>query len=272
MDTRRPPLWWELPFALVAFLACAALPRFSLGDRDAVSVANARQVVDLERFLGIDVETPVNRWFADQGWLTTIAGYHYASVYVLTSIAMLVYLYLRDPPTYRWARRASLVLNVLAALCFWLYPVAPPRLNPELSIVDTVMLQHIWGTWGSPVGNAVNQLAALPSLHFAWVLWVLVMLVVTTRPRPRLPGPRTRRRSRTATVLLVLASADVVITGVVVVVTGNHYPLDLLAAAVIVAVSIPVTRPWSPPTRKRFAARLGRLGTILQAKAILVED
>ena len=64
-----------------------------------------------------------------------------------------------------------MVLNLVAAACFAFFPVAPPRLNPSLSIVDTVERQHIWGTWGSPVGNAVNQFAALPSLHFAWVLW-----------------------------------------------------------------------------------------------------
>ncbi len=256
MDTRRPPLWWELPVALVGFIACTALSRATFGrDKMAVAIANAEHVLALERHLGLDVEKPANDWLAQQGLVTILAGYHYATVYVLTSIAVLVYFYLRQPPLYRWARRSALVLNLLAAICFALYPVAPPRLHPELPIVDTVSSQAIWGTWGSPVGDAVNQLAALPSLHFAWVLWVLVMLVIATR----------------SVVLIGLASADVVLTAVVVVATGNHYPLDLVAGGLLVLVSVPITRPWSAQRRDRTVARLGRLGRAMRATAVLTD-
>jgi membrane-associated phospholipid phosphatase len=135
--------------------------------------------------------------------------------------------------------------------------VAPPRLNPDLTIVDTVADQRIWGTWGSPVGDGVNQLAALPSLHFALVVWVLVMLMIATR----------------SVVLITLAAIDVVLTALIVVATGNHYPLDLVAGAVLVVLSIPPTRP-APPDRPRWrpAGRLGRLTNALRAKAILLAD
>lgn len=254
MDTRRPPLWWELPVALVGFIACTSLSGATFGrDTMALAIANAEHVLALERYVGLDVEKPANDWLAGQGLVTVLAAYHYVTVYVATSIAVLVYLYLRRPPLYRWARRSALLLNFLAALCFALYPVAPPRLHPELAIVDTVSSQAIWGSWGSPVGEAVNELAALPSLHFAWVLWVLVMLVVATR----------------SVVLITLASADVVLTAVVVVATGNHYPLDLVAGGVLVLVSVPLTRPWSARRRDRTVARLGRLGRAMRAAAIL---
>jgi hypothetical protein len=256
-DTRRPPLWWELPVALVGFLVCAGLPRVSFGaDKLARAQVNAQHVLAVEEGLRLDVETSTNDWLVGRGWVTTIAGYHYATVYIVTSVAMLVFLYLSRPRLYRWARRSTLVLNLLAAVCFALFPVAPPRLNPDLTIVDTVLSQHIWGTWGSPVGDAVNQLAALPSLHFAWVLWVLVMLIIATR----------------SVVLITLASIDVALTAVVVVATGNHYPLDLVAGAVLVAVSVPVTRPWSPERRGRTIARLGRYGDVLRRKAVLTDD
>lgn len=254
MDTRRPPLWWELPLAALTFAVCVTLPRAAfLGERVDPAQANARRVVGWESALGIDITEPVNHWFARQGWATTLAGYHYASLYALTSIALMVYLYVRNPPMYRWARRSTMVLNLGAATCFAFFPVAPPRLNPALSIVDTVQRQHIWGTWGSPVGNAVNQYAALPSLHFAWVLWVLAMLILATR----------------SVVFISLAALDIAVTGVLIVVTGNHYPLDLVAAALLVALAIPVTHRWSPQRRERYAQRLGRLGDFLRAKAIL---
>jgi hypothetical protein len=73
-------------------------------------------------------------------------------------------------------------------------------------------------------------------------------------------------------VLITLASIDIALTAAFVVATGNHYPLDLAAAAALVAVSIPATRPWSPRARGRMVARLGRVGTALRAKAILTDD
>ncbi|HEX5997697.1 MAG TPA: phosphatase PAP2 family protein, partial [Jiangellales bacterium] len=161
MDTRRPPVWWELAVGLFTYVACTSLSRLSFGDKHAAALANARELLLLESRLGLDVEESTNRWLAAQGWLATITAYHYAGMYALTSIAVLVFLYLRHPQTYRWGRRSVLLLNVLAAICFALFPVAPPRLQPDLAIVDIVSRQHIWGTWGSPVGDGVNQLAAL---------------------------------------------------------------------------------------------------------------
>jgi hypothetical protein len=256
VDNRRPPLWWELSVGFVAFLALTSLSRASIGDKYAAAVRNAQDVVGLEARLGLDVVMPLNQWLAGQGWLATVAGYHYAAMYAVTSIAVLAFLYLRHPPIYRWGRRSCLLLNLLAAITFVLYPVAPPRLNPDLAIVDTVERQHIWGTWGSPVGESVNQLAALPSLHFALVVWVLVMLMISTR----------------STVLITLAAIDVVLTAVVVVATGNHYPLDLVAGALLVAVSVPLTRPAPlDRPRRRPGGWLGRLADTLRARAILLD-
>jgi hypothetical protein len=256
MDTRRPPVWWELGVGLVAFIACVSLSRASFGDKRTAAEANARAVVRLEAALGLDVEVPMNRWLVQHEWLAVVTAYHYAAMYAVTSIAVLVFLYLRRPPLYRWGRRSCLVLNVVAAACFALYPVAPPRLNPDLPVVDTVARQRIWGTWGSPVGDSVNHYAALPSLHFALVVWVLVMLMIATR----------------SAVLITLAAADVVLTALVVVATGNHYPLDLIAATALVAISVPPTRPAPPGRpRRRPSGWLGRLTDALRARAILLD-
>ena len=257
MDTRRPPVWWEFSVSVVVFLGCTSLSRASIGDKHAQALAHARDLVTLEALLHIDVEASMNRWLAAHPTLAVISAYQYAVTYAVTSIAVLVFLYFRDPPIYRWARRSALVLNALAAITFALYPVAPPRLNPDLAIVDTVAEQRIWGTWGSPVGDGVNQLAALPSLHFALVIWVLVMLMIATR----------------SVVLITLAAVDVVLTALIVVATGNHYTLDLVAGAVLVALSVPPTRP-APPDRPRWrpGGWLGRRTRSLRARAILLAD
>lgn len=256
MDTRRPPVWWELGVGLVAFIVCISLSRASFGDKRTAALANAQDLVRVEAALGLNVEVSMNQWLVEHDWLATVTAYHYASMYAVTSVAVLVFLYLRHPPLYRWGRRSCLLLNVVAAICFALYPVAPPRLNPDLPIVDTVARQRIWGTWGSPVGDSVNHYAALPSLHFALVVWVLIMLMIATR----------------SVVLITLAAADVVLTAIVVVATGNHYPLDLVAATALVAISVPVTRP-APPARprRRPGGWLGRLTDALRARAILLD-
>jgi hypothetical protein len=244
-----------MSIGLIAFLAVTSLSRVSIGDKRADALVNAQAVYGLEVRLRFNVEMPMNQWLAGQGWLATVVAYHYALLYAVTSVAVLVYLYLCDAPNYRWGRRSILLLNALAALCFVFYPVAPPRFNPELTIVDIVQRQHIWGTWGSPVGDSVNQLAALPSLHFALVIWVLVMLVIATR----------------SVVLITLAAVDVVLTAVVVVASGNHYPLDLVAGVALVVVSVPITRPAPPGHRRlRPGGWLGRLTDALRARAILL--
>jgi hypothetical protein len=244
-------VWWELPLGLLVLLACEALSRAPIGDKPVAALAHARQVSAIESRLGLNVEMMANAWLTSRPWLAAPAGYIYAAGYVVTSVAVLVFLYVYSPPVFRWARRAFLVLNLGAALCFAVYPVAPPRLNPSLSIVDVVEGQHIWGTWGSPVGDRANDLAALPSLHFALVLWVLVMLVVATR----------------SVVLITLASINVVLTAVVVVATGNHYPLDLVAGAVLALISIPTTHSWHQPPQMRWLPH--RVVTFLRGHAVL---
>jgi hypothetical protein len=64
------------------------------------------------------------------------------------------------------------------------YPVAPPRLLPDLGFVDTVAPGGTVGSWGwSPVVAHANDVAAMPSLHVAWSLWALAMLIRASRRR-----------------------------------------------------------------------------------------
>jgi hypothetical protein len=230
---RRPPLWWELPLGLIVFLVCFRLDGVSFGDRQAVGARHAAQLLGVERALRLDVEPPLNAWLAAHGGLAVAANYIYVAGYVLTSVAVLVFLYLRRPASYRWGRRSCIVLNVAAVSCFALFPVAPPRLTPSLNIVDTVVRQHIWGSWGSSVGGAADEYGALPSLHFALALWVAVMLFI----------------AGTSLTLRALGVANVVVTGYVILATGNHYLLDAAASVVVVALSMAATAPRRRPRR-----------------------
>jgi hypothetical protein len=227
-------LWWELPLGLIVFVMCFRLDGVSLPDQPAIATRHAAQLLGLERAVHLDVESRLNAWLAPHGGLSLTTNYIYVAGYVVTSVALLVFLYVRRPAAYRWARRSCIVLNLVAVTCFALYPVSPPRLTPGLTIVDTVVRQHVWGSWGSPVGGAADQFGAVPSLHFALALWVAVMLFVAGVP----------------TIVRVLGVANVLVTAFVIVATGNHYVLDAVASVVAVAASVLVT---APRHRRRLA-------------------
>ena len=107
-----------------------------------------------------------------------MANYEYAYTYVLSAFLLLGWLWWRRPDVYRWARTSFVWLNLLGIACFALYPLAPPRLLAGAGFVDTVLRGGTVGSWGSPLVAHANQVAAMPSLHVAWALWVSVVLAL----------------------------------------------------------------------------------------------
>src|SRR5215475_4015576 len=172
----RPPLWRELVLGLVTFAAYSLVTGVGSVGRTDAAERNGRAILDVERSAHIAAEDPLNRWLAPHHVLRILANYEYAITYVVSAFALLIWLYVRRPETYRWARTSFLLLNVIAFACFALYPVMPPRLLAGEGFVDTVATGHTWGSWGSPLIGHANQFAAMPSLHIGWALWVSVVL------------------------------------------------------------------------------------------------
>jgi hypothetical protein len=220
--TSAPPLWCELLGGLIVFAVYSAVAGLDWSGRAATAAAHGRAVFVLERALRLDLELPLNHWLVRHEVLRTVANYEYAVTYVASALALLAWLYLRRPATYRWARSSFLLLNVLGLACFALYPVAPPRLLPELGFVDTVRLGHTWGSWGSPMVEHANQLAAMPSLHIAWALWVSVVLACVSGARW----------------LQVVSAVHVLATALVIMATANHYLLDAIGGGVLVWLTL----------------------------------
>jgi hypothetical protein len=140
------------------------------------------------------------------------------------------------PELYAWARTSFIWLNLAAIAGFAAYPLTPPRLLLHQGFVDTVRNGHTWGSWGSPLVGHANQLAAMPSLHFGWALWVSAVLA-------RISGSRR---------VQLLSGAHVLLTLWVILATANHFLLDALVAVVLVAACV----RWTPlaPARKVAAA------------------
>lgn len=199
----------------------SAIAKIDWTGRAAVAAAHGRMLFHLERLLHLDIEYTLNGWLVPHPWLRVVANYEYASTYVLSALAMLLWLYIRLPDWYRWARNSFVVLNLIAFAFFALYPVTPPRLLPDLGFVDTVRVGHTWGSWGSPLVGHANQLAAMPSLHIAWSLWVSVILAAYA-------GDRLAQWT---------SAAHVMITALVIMATANHYLVDAFGGVLLVSVS-----------------------------------
>jgi diacylglycerol O-acyltransferase len=222
----RPTLWRELVAALAVLAFYAVVAAFD-SHRHEVAERNGRDVYRLQQWLRIDIEHALNDWLAGQDLLRTIANYEYAISYVVAAVGLLVWLYLRRPEVYRWARASFGLVNILGITCFALYPLMPPRLVPDLGFIDTVRLGHTWGSWGSPLVSSANQLAAMPSLHVAWALWVSVVLA----------------RMRAGRLVQLLSAVHAAGTTFVIMATANHYLLDALAGALLVLACVAIVSP-----------------------------
>ena len=83
---------------------------------------------------------------------------------------MLGYLWWKRADIYRPLRNALVLVNVLAFIVFWFYPVAPPRMLKGFT--DVVASTGAFGSWHTgALASDANQLAAMPSLHMAWAAW-----------------------------------------------------------------------------------------------------
>lgn len=166
--------------------------------------------------------------------MRVLANYEYAITYVASAMALLVWLFLRHPEHYRMARNSFILLNLAGLACFVLFPVMPPRLMPDLGFIDTVYLGGTWGSWGSPLVQNADQLAAVPSLHMAWTMWVGVELA----------------RVKAKAWVQVVNVVHILVTLYVIMATANHFLLDAVAAVPFVAVPVyiakRITRPPVP--------------------------
>jgi len=201
---------------LVGYDVIRALPQTTAS----VAVRHAHQLLSVEGRLFSHLEVPLNTWLDAVPPLAVLACYAYAALHYLATPVVLLISRHRGGWRY-WHGYWTLVLaSGLALVAYALYPVAPPRLVPDLGIVDVLRDYADHGWWGSAasaprgIGDATNQYAAMPSMHVGWAVWCgIQMWGFGTRP------------------WRVLAVAYPTLLAVTVLATGNHYLLDVLAGA-----------------------------------------
>lgn len=221
------PTWARALLELVLILGLwilYSLARLLADTSMGPALDRANDLLHIEKLVGIHWEIPLNELFTDHRVIGLIGSYWYASLHYVVTAAVLVWLWRLGADRYGPARRALVIATLLGLTAYLLMPTAPPRFIG--GYVDVLSLHAADGWWGADasaprgVGGLTNELAAFPSLHAGWSLWVALALQVYA----------TRRWVR------VLGWAYAIGTAVVIVGTGNHWVIDALVGWLVVLV------------------------------------
>jgi hypothetical protein len=210
-----------LPDALrqVALFAAAyygyRLVRGMVDGRAATAFENARNLIDVERALGIFVEPTMQAWTSGSHFLLDAASWVYINAQTTVTVSALIWLYLFRNASFYFVRNMMVVAMGVALVGYMVFPTAPPRFFPEWGFFDSVA--DFTGVRSDSVtANALfNPYAAVPSMHVAFALmigWPLAKLV-------KWPALR------------VFWFAYPFLVTIVIVVTANHFLADAILGA-----------------------------------------
>ena len=227
--------WWQEAIVLAAVYQAYESARGHLPQPAGLALQHARQLVALERALGLFWEATVQRWFLPWHPVVELFDAYYGTIHFIVPAAALLLLWLRDRPRYRRYRNAFGFMLAVALVGFAAWPVTPPRLYPPPPrFVDTADAIGGLGPLDRGSMKDDNLYAAMPSLHVGWALWCTVALV-----------PVLRRRSAKAA-----AAAYPAATVLVIVATANHWVLDGVGGAAALAAGLGLEQ-----ARRRLVAR-----------------
>ena len=214
----------DLVRQIVLFCGAYWLYRLVRGMVDGRSVEafdNAREVIDIERGLGLFFEPSVNAWATAHSAITDFASWMYVNSHFAITTTALAWIYLRRNERFYFVRNMFMVAMGIALIGYLTLPTAPPRLMTGYGFHDSVAaFTGVDADTGS-ASVLFNPFAAIPSMHVAFSL----MLGVTM-------ARMTRRRWAQA---LWYAYSPVVTF--VVIATANHWWIDGFLGAAVAAVS-----------------------------------
>jgi hypothetical protein len=218
----RRPVWWQ-EIAIIAFgYWLYTLGRNAIPSQASIAYRHGRAIQHLQDQLHLNWERSFNDLIAAHESVAQVMDYYYATFHFILTPLVMVWLFARRPQVYRGARTVLVTTTLLGLLGFYLYPTAPPRLLPQYGYVDTLLKFHTWGSLADPnIAEHSNQYAAMPSLHIGWALWCGIAIFICAR----------RMWVR------VLGLIYPICTLVVIVGTANHFILDAVGGAVIVALA-----------------------------------
>jgi hypothetical protein len=200
-----------------------SIGRIYAAKHSASAFDNAHRLIGWEHSLGLPNEADLQHAFLQIPHAAQAANSFYAWVHFPLTAAVLIWLSVRRPAAYKGVRSTLMALTGLALVGHTVFPLAPPRMLPDLGFVDTGIKfgQSVYGPTSD--SGMANQFAAMPSLHVGWAVLVAIAMITVTRSRWRW-----------------LWVVHPVLTFSVVVLTANHYWLDGLVAVALLACCLPL--------------------------------
>jgi len=235
--------WWLEILAIIAFYMVYSAIRNANEGGTADAYANARDLISLQKSLGINHEEMLQDWALHFRPLIIAMNYFYGSLHFVVTAGVGIFLFRRWSNDYPLWRNALAVGTGIALIGFITWPLMPPRLLPDhYGFVDTLAkYPTFWSFNSGAVSKISNQYAAMPSVHCAWALWCACVAV-----------PRVRRQW--AKVLFALYPAATVMA---IVLTGNHYFLDAPAGFAVLGIGYAVSRTFTRAGRGRALQTTG---------------
>ncbi|GAA3607888.1 phosphatase PAP2 family protein [Kineosporia mesophila] len=203
-----------------------SLGRSFSGQDISAAVHRGQTILRLDDDLGFSWVLDVNQWALQHGFLAVPLSMAYASLHYLVTPLVLVWLWRKRPSAYQSALWSLIVMSAMGLIVYITMPVAPPRLLPGFAWMDMLRVWSDYGWWGAgasaPKGmeHLTNQYAAVPSLHVGWAVWCAWAW--------HRSGGRFARRFGW------LYPAGVAVT---VVLTGNHYVIDVATGVLVAGVA-----------------------------------
>lgn len=230
----RAILWQALLF-FVLMVAYEGLRHLVEPGTPTVPLEHASQIIDAERAMGLFVEPDVQQFTEDVPGLESLSKWIYTLAHTPGFIIFFGWMWFRQRARFTFVRNWFWTMNFVAVLGYWLYPLAPPRLVPELGLNDpTAAALELGGslTWFQPFRNIF---AAMPSMHVGYTVFFAAAIILMLKSPWRwlaLIWP--------ATILYVVMA------------TANHYWLDGVGGAVTCAIALLIAtlvwkrlrRPW----------------------------
>jgi len=219
-----PNGWRDLLRQIVLFCGAYWLYRLVRGlvdGRAAVAFENARELIGIERALGLFVEPTVHAWVSGREWLIDAASWSYVNSHFTVTVLTLAWIYLRRNDAFYFVRNMFMVAMAVALVAYAAYPTAPPRFMPEWGFRDSVADFTGIASNSASADLLFNPFAAVPSMHVAFALMLgAAMVRISSRVWVR-----------------TLWIAYPLLVSFAVVATANHWWLDALFGAMTAAAS-----------------------------------
>lgn len=216
----------ELALIAALWVVYSASRLFADDDLDQAR-QTAVDILRLEHFFHLDIELWLNQALAPVTAIAVPMSFWYAALHYVVTPAVLAFLFFRRSDDYARARNAIVIGSAIGLVCYILLPTAPPRLMPGGQYLDALAQTAHFGWWSehasapAGLGHMTNELAAMPSLHVGWTVWVAWALW-----------------RHVGTLGRTLACLYVAGTTLVVIATGNHWLLDAVAGAAVIALGV----------------------------------